>query len=512
MMNTESNSSAPPCPDFSFAQLVEKGWNAECEPLDSEKCYSRTGFEYESDDEAVGEAESKQVDEIVLQHEAGQSQVAEEERGGCRTATEHVSEVLVQDSGACVAVAFSMLPLKPPEPIWKQGVWADIFGDGVFLKSSWMSGGPIGRPLSMLPTFEHIAIEDTEQRLKSRRTCKDSCTYADIVVHKTDMTWQEERESVLQGALKRWLVVCSHFHAKTLIRNQLDSTPEELQKLTVLADVFRGRAGRAPATLLKRVRALEKMCLHFGIGGFPPSEQSMYEFFNLERIRGAPPSRLKSFMEATNFCHHVLSMSELAIVVSSRRCIGTTTADVPAVITQAELLRVDELKVLHAKLLQGEPWDVDKIVTDKDHEQVIRFLEGHTSIHKTMRSAAFKHRFLPLTAPGFGVTTECWADAWLRSRTRLRIELPPTHVVMPAPDESGGPCARPLTSTEASQWLRKLLTGTKDVNQERKVSIHSCKATCLSFCAKYGLDPMARLQLGYHTGGDSGLRMVHTYS
>lgn len=526
-MNTECLPSVPSYSDLSFAQLVEQGWDAECEPLDGVMFASETGFDYESEDEAVGESESKHVDEIALQLDAGERQVVENELGGCHDVTAHGDEVLVQDIGACVAVAFSMLPLRPPEPFWKQGVWADIFGDGVFLKSSWMSGGLIGRQLSMLPTFEHSGIEDTEQRLKFRRTIKDGSTYADIVVHKTDMTWQEERESVLQGALKRWLVVCSYSHAKTLIRSQLDATTEELQKLTVLADVFRGRA---PATLLKRVRALEKLCHHFGVGGFPPSEQSIYDFFNLERNKGAPPSRLKGFMEAINFCHHVLSMSELAIVVSSRRCMGTTTSDVPAVIKQAEPLRVDELKILHAKLLQGEPWDkvfagsilfavyararwadlmhVDHIVIDKDQEMVVRFLEGHTSTHKTMRSAAFKHRFLPLTAPGLGVTTECWAETWLMSGKQLGIDLPPTHVVMPAPDENGGPCARPLTSTEASQWLRKLLTGTKEVNHERKVSIHSCKATCLSFCAKYGLDPMTRLQLGYHTGGDSGLRMV----
>lgn len=344
------------------------------------------------------------------------------------------------------------------------------------------------------------------------------------------MTWQEERESLLQGALKRWLVVCSHFHAKTVIRRQIDWAPDE-QKLTLLADVFRGRA---PATLLKRVRAVEKLCHHFGPGGFPASEQSVYDFFNLERGLGAPPSRLKGFMEAINFCHHVLSMDELACVISSRRCMGTTTADVPAIISQAEPLKVDELRILHAKLIHGEPWDkvfsgailfatyarsrwadlmhVDNIVVDRDEETVVRFLEGHTSTHKTMRSSAFKHRFLPLTAPCIGVTSECWASIWLDSRAQLGLGLPPKHVVMPAPDSSGGPCARPLSSNEASQWLRQVLTGTKDVVKERKVSIHSCKATCLSFCAKYGLDPLTRLQLGYHTGGDSGLRMVHTYS
>ena len=92
------------------------------------------------------------------------------------------------------------------------------------------------------------------------------------------------------------------------------------------------------------------------------------------------------------------------------------------------------------------------------------------------------------------------------------LSMPPKHVIMPAPNSDRAPSMRPLTCHEASQWLRKLLTGCKEVNKDRKVSIHSCKATCLSYCAKFGLDAVARLQLGYHTGGDIGLRMVHTYS
>ena len=47
------------------------------------------------------------------------------------------------------------------------------------------------------------------------------------------MTWQEERESLLQGALKRWLVVCSHFHAKTVIRRQIDWAPDEPEVDTI---------------------------------------------------------------------------------------------------------------------------------------------------------------------------------------------------------------------------------------------------------------------------------------
>jgi len=45
-------------------------------------------------------------------------------------------------------------------------------------------------------------------------------------------------------------------------------------------------------------------------------------------------------MEALNFCRHILSVEELGSVVSSRRCMGTTSSDVPHV-AQAEPLKVD---------------------------------------------------------------------------------------------------------------------------------------------------------------------------
>ena len=131
-------------------------------------------------------------------------------------------------------------------------------------------------------------------KVKVRKLTDGGCTHADIVVHKTDQSWREERESILQNALKRGLVVCTHFNAKSVIRVKLDCALGELDKLNLLADVFRVRA---PATLLKRVRAVEKMCNFFGIGSFPPAEAEMYNFCVSERKLGAPPSRLQSFME-----------------------------------------------------------------------------------------------------------------------------------------------------------------------------------------------------------------------
>ena len=530
--------------DLSFAHLVEQGWNTDGEVYNSatifepevdgfsESYLQQTGFEVDSDDVDCHENTADSFQDAASFGPGVESQHVQSSPTGVHAESNGRSEqVVVADISACVEAAYSMLPFSPPKPIWEQGVWADIFGNGHFLSDSWTTCGLNRPPLLYMHREQTGLAGDLNPKANVRKLSDESCTHADIVVHKTDQSWQEERESILQNALKRWLVVCTHFNAKSVIRVQLDCAPGKLDKLNLLADVFRGRA---PSTLLKRVRAVEKMCNFFGMGAFSPDEAEMYKFCVSERNLGAPPSRLRSFMEALNFCRHILSMDELGSVVNSRRCVGTTSSDVPHVVAQAEPLKVEELRLLHNVLQTGSQWDkvfagailfatysrarwadlmhTDQIVVDRDDGRTIAFLEALTSTHKTMRSSIFKHRFLPLTAPGTGVTHECWAELWLSSRELAGLSMPPKHVVMPAPDADGAPSTRPLTSSEASQWLRKLLTGCKEVNKERKVPTHSCKATCLSYCATFGLDAVTRLQLGYHTGGDSGLRMVHTYS
>ena len=358
----------------SFAHLVETGWGSECADLsgnrvsrssgiynlDASGSNDLTGFvgdasacgsEFSGDD-VTGTKEFGLACDPVLPAESCDYEASDISWRHTSFFDKQVtSDPVVSNIDACVEAAYSMIPVDPPKPIWEQGVWADIFGDGVFMKSGWTSIVLKRLPLPCATTSWDAATSSNPRKAKSLKVSAGTVTYDDIVINKTDQTWQEERESLLQSSLKRWLVASSYFNARTVIRTQLDCELTELGKLTLLADIFRGRA---PATLLKRVRSVEKMCSHFGFGNFPPDEPSVYKFFTAERKQGAPPSRLKGFLEALSFCRHVLSMDQLGQVVQSRRCLGATTADVPNVISQASSLKVDELKMLHTKLLTGK--------------------------------------------------------------------------------------------------------------------------------------------------------------
>ena len=124
-------------------------------------------------------------------------------------------------------------------------------------------------------------------------------------------------------------------------------------------------------------------------------------------------------------------------------------------------------------------------------------------------AAAFKHRFLPLSALGEGVIEGDWIAAWLECRKSLGLEFGDGYPRMPVPDNCGRPTVRALSSSEFGAWANWLLDKAGLLGDRQRVSSHSCKCTCLSFAAKRGASHSDRLVLGYHS---SGLSAVLGYS
>ena len=63
---------------------------------------------------------------------------------------------------------------------------------------------------------------------------------------------------------------------------------------------------------------------------------------------------------------------------------------------------------------------------------------------------------------------------------------------------------------EATKWLRSLMrtagVGAKDAHP---LGTHSLKATCLSWCAKWGVERQTRALLGFHSKGKDGTELVY---
>ena len=125
--------------DESFAQLVEQGWDTDC--AESVKPFSEVSEERDwnlcGNVEGFGETESERIEDNFSSAVSASSNQTTHVHGDC----------VIPNISACVELAYMLLPFNPPTPIWEQGVWADIFGDGNFLKSSWTTSGISRLPL-----------------------------------------------------------------------------------------------------------------------------------------------------------------------------------------------------------------------------------------------------------------------------------------------------------------------------------------------------------------------------
>ena len=316
--------------------------------------------------------------------------------------------------------------------------------------------------------------------------------YLSVVSQSADVPWEEQRSIDFTRAVKLWLHTIMRWDSNCEVRQVLLEEATTEGQISLLEDFFRGRA---PSTLMERD----------------------------ERSKGAPASRLKAYHEAFVFSRFVLGVSGLERAISSRRCLGAAKSDVPRDRKQAAPLTVEQLKILHAKVQnQGEDvWNrlfagavlcvvyarsrwgdaqhACRCALDFDSSGAVAFLEISVANHKSMHAAQHRFQFLPMVSIAVGVVPTEWVSVWLQVRDQLWIREPPLHCLMPAPDQEGGPLARPLTSTEAGKWVRRLLGCDSTPESPSRVTSHSFKATLLSMAAKRGYPLEDRLQMGYHS-------------
>ena len=423
-------------------------------------------------------------------------------------------------------LARSRLQTEGLKQFWETGFWNDFLDPNKDFFSGFEQS--FKRPVD--PT--HVQDDEPLDVVAERRpkTIKIAATFMDHVKTTTVMSWREQRESEWQTAIYRWHSMLSVWLRSVQIVEQIFSREGFSAQAQVLVDIFHNRA---PATIMKRCRSMSRLTNYFIDRGrtFPCDESQFYEFMCVERENGAPPSRLKGFIEAVTFCRHVLGVLEFEGITSSRRCQGVAALDVNHKIHQAEPLSVKQLEILHNVLFNSdELWNRvfagmllfcvyarsrwsdaqhgEQFLEDYDETGNCAYIEIATGVHKTAKALQLRHLFLPLVAPCLGVVEGNWGSEWCECRKKLGIHDLKQYPLMPAPNAAQEPTERPLTTTEAGSWMRDLLS--VDVaNKQIRFSSHSLKATCLSYAAKRGCSFEDRLSLGYHS---HNLKMALVYS
>ena len=114
------------------------------------------------------------------------------------------------------------------------------------------------------------------------------------------------------------------------------------------------------------------------------------------------------------------------------------------------------------------------VMTTDPNDNAPHFLELSIVDFKTKSANAWRGGLLAAVAPAVGVVDENWVVVWMRVREEIKAPLSAGFPVMPAPDMAGQATVRPLSTKEASGWVRLLLERTSSGPDGRRVS-SQCK-------------------------------------
>ena len=286
---------------------------------------------------------------------------------------------------------------------------------------------------------------------------------------------------------------------------------------------------KSTATLSKRLAALwpyAKWSLSTGRTPLNLDEAKVYEYLTHMRNQKCSASAPSSFMEAVGFLHSIVDLKTLKGMSSfSGRCKGLAKDHLAtrAKRKQAPPLTVEMVSSLetyvgtnfrsHKAVVAGHilfcvyscaRWADSIRLTEIEsfHRGRIAIVETATEHHKSALTDEAKALFLPFLCLGAGLVEGYpWSTAWLASRKVHKVGRPFTWAAITSwSDKTNKFTATPMSSTEASLWLREIL---EEVGYSREVtetvSSHSLKSTLLSWSAKSGkfTDPQRR-QMGHH--------------
>ncbi|CAE7236627.1 unnamed protein product [Symbiodinium sp. CCMP2456] len=275
------------------------------------------------------------------------------------------------------------------------------------------------------------------------------------------------------------------------------------------------------------------------VAAFPFSEESLYAFA-CECEGKCAPSFLKSLMSSISFCFHILGAGSAQEAMNSKRLVGVAKAcyltkrkrfQRPPLTTEM-VLRLERLVVsssgdrvdrfiagffLLSVYMRGRYSDTQNmcnIFEDRpspDPTGLGGYLQADVARSKTAYTTERKTQLLPMVAPRHGLSDEDWFTAWSQVRKDLKVPIGEGKPVLPAILTTGHWAGHPPSASVAAGWLRSLLRkcGFSELQCSR-VGTHSCKATCLSWCARFGIDSYDQRVLGFHTA--PGDRSAQVYS
>ena len=370
--------------------------------------------------------------------------------------------------------------------------------------------------------------------------------YIHAVKSTADIPYFEGKRQQLDSACCQWLNILSIRWSASAVGPQLadallkDVTGNEATE--ILSACF---GVKSPATLLKRASAMKRFISWFdkteaaneiGARALPLEEGAVWEYFLYLREQRVQQGRgfttAASFLEAVRFAKFTFELQGTEQVLASRRLQGFAAIQrrEKGPTRQAPGLELEHMKRLHEVLESDAENIIDRLgagcflmclygrarwsdVRFIDHVEVEEHRHGgitfFTAEHKTASVGLRLQQYLPISVPWEGISNEPWVKIFMEIYAKVGLDLHkrPLGPLLPAPHLDGSFGCRPLTTSEAAAWLRKLLHGTAQADSFRS---HSLKASLLIWAAKAGMDKETRAVLSHHSTAVHGSEVVYS--
>ena len=232
------------------------------------------------------------------------------------------------------------------------------------------------------------------------------------------------------------------------------------------------------------------------------------------------------FLVSLTFCNYILGLTGADEAISSQRVQGCARE---SYLTKRRLQQRPPLRVEYVKALEiyvsdmaGSARDVyaagcfllciymrarfsdmqhmTDIIADEVHVngRLCGYIESKVTRSKSAYTTERKTMLLPMASPLIGVSGRNWFAKWQQARVECAVPRGEGLPLLPQPAANGW-LRIPMTAASGGDWLRKILHAHNfSREQVDRIGTHSCKATCLSWLAKAGVDLASRRLLGYH--------------
>jgi hypothetical protein len=434
---------------------------------------------------------------------------------------------------------------------WETGIVGAILSGGPIVSSS--SSGPTGSAYNQW-VLERTEVEESPLAADPVEVKRKSIETIDATLEETAMSRKRRRGALRMSnwsmledrrrarVLDQWtdLALLAR-HASALFKRIIKecgeaSTAHEVAWDKSVVDIL---SPKSTSTLSKRIGSLMAYCrwakTTYGsaTSAFPFHEPACYDYVDFLRTGGAKATKANSFIESVSFIGGLLEIEGFQESANSHRVKGVacTSYKSKRLTRKARGLKADELAtfelavfrggslcdryfagfvcfITHARLRfrDGQKITADLDLDEPEVDEGAGFLEAMAEHHKTANTGKRQRLPLPVVALSRGVSGNHWAREWLKIRKLLEIEQ--ATGLMPTPRGDG--CsflARPLSLTDATVWMREILvSGGFSCSQVSDIYTHSCRATLLSWAAKFGVSGGHRRLLGYHAkAGDHSM-------